>query len=526
MIRLNLLAGLALLLFLPGPLPASDPNAGMTDPSEVGKNPNLNGQQVTLDDRVRYFYESKKGRGLDEVLLRRSDAIFRIPGPLKPDHAPREPVARIVGVVKFEDGRWVVDVTSLDMLPADLARLDAEVKRFLPSDFASRRAWGLWAQKRGKVFNDNALEQKGRELETDALWVEATAPGADPVALARRESARPVSPRTIGALYHTGFRRRLAKARDADELGSIAREVEGALPKAKDARETNVDLGELAKTYESHPGELYREASDAIREGLDRRLLNDARQAWLLRRATDQPGSAIALAEEARNLMPDRPRVMGRLRTDGLDNAEAEVSNLRQGEVEALAKTFREDGDADRARKLLRAWLASRRKNRLSTTDAEGRVLLASQYEKMVGDRDTAADLLREALTIDAENKEAADAFRRMGYRKVEGKWVEPPSGGTTVAEPTRPAQPGPRNAPPGDDDGLGESLRGLTRAQVRSKLGGKPDRTVRVAAQGQTLEQWIYDSPKGTQVVNFLHLPNRPQPLVVSSYMAIKSNR
>ena len=64
-----------------------------------------------------------------------------------------------------------------------------------------------------------------------------------------------------------------------------------------------------------------------------------------------------------------------------------------------------------------------------------------------------------------------------------------------------------------------GESLRGLTRSQVRNRLGGKPDVVIRSASQGRSVEQWIYRSGKGLQVVRFIHEPGIAEPRAAASY-------
>ena len=138
------------------------------------------------------------------------------------------------------------------------------------------------------------------------------------------------------------------------------------------------------------------------------------------------PTDAAKLAALATERLPDRPDVADQFRRRSLVEAEARVATMRQSEVEELARTFREQGEEDRARRLIQAWLADRRKNRLSASDAEGRILLAGSYDKLLGDRATAADLLREALAIDPQSKTAVDAFLRMGFRKGDGGWYDP----------------------------------------------------------------------------------------------------
>ena len=136
----------------------------------------------------------------------------------------------------------------------------------------------------------------------------------------------------------------------------------------------------------------------------------------------------------------------------------------------------------------------------------------------MLGDRATAADLLRSAWKIDPQSKEVADAFRRRGFRQVNGEWVEPSR--TAASADVDPAI-GPRPSPAGMRS---ESLRGSTPQEVRVRLGGQPDRKVFSASQGQLLEQWIYYGAKENQYINFLHRPGSPLPRVVAYYSRPRS--
>jgi hypothetical protein len=188
---------------------------------------------------------------------------------------------------------------------------------------------------------------------------------------------------------------------------------------------------------------------------------------------------------------------------------------MRQSEVDELAAKFREQGDEDRAKRLIRAWLADRRKNRLSAIDAEGRISLAASFDKMLGDRATAADLLREAEAIDPMSKAVADAFLRMGYRKGDLGWYDPSSARSAPPATPDAGRPAERNAA----SEPGESLIGLTRSQVRNRLGGKPDAMVRSASQGRIVEQWIYKNGKGSQVVRFVHEPGTTEPRASAYY-------
>ena len=487
---------------------AADP-AIVVEASELARRPELVGREVIVDDRIRYFLESKKGQGFDELILKRTEVPFRLASRSRYARPPSEPNAVVRGVLKVVDGHLVGEVITLELLPGDSERLDREVARLRPDDFASKRTWAFWAERRGRELNDPKLEAKGVALEADALWSEAGRPGADPIALAEGAADRPIPRSLRDALYHRGFRAAEAKASTADTLDDLANRVRTALPRSVEPTKAPAPR----PIDDSDPASTYRAATDPERAALDRRLLADLIEKSLASRLADDPSKAGSLADEAARTLPDRPTVADKLRQRGLVEAERGVATMRQSEVEELAKTFRESGQEDRARRLFEEWLGDRRKNRLSASDAEGRVLLAANYEKLLGDRATAGALLSEAYAIDPESRAIADAFLRLGYRKGDSGWFDPDAGGAKTPSPSTakgvaaPASEG------------GDSLRGLTQAQARARLGGKPDRIVRSATQGTVVEQWIYRTGKTDQFIQFRIESATTEPRVSASY-------
>jgi hypothetical protein len=486
------------------------------EPADLTRRAELIGRELVVDDRVRYFLESKRGQGFDQFLLKRTDVLFRLPTRLKFSRSPSEPNARVLGTLKLEDSRLVFDVSAIEMLPPDLDRLERELAKIRPEDYQGRRTWALWAERRGKELNDSKLEARGVALEAESLWTEASRPDADNLGLVARSVGRPIPETVRNALAHRGFRDRFAQASTPAEFDALARQIETTLPASVDPKASiSIDPSWLT-AYAKDPAATYREAPDAVRSALDRRLLADTIQRSLERQLDASPADAARLAETAVERLPDRPDLADRLRKRALVESEVRVTTMRQAEVEDLARKFREQGDKDRADRLIQTWLADRRKTRLSASDAEGRILLAASYDKLLGDRATSADLLREALTIDPQSKSAVDAFLRMGYRKGDNGWYDPNEAKTTppnTGDAT--TNRGPRRVS-GD---TGDSLKGLTRAQVRSRLGGKPDLIVRSASQGRSVEQWIYRNGKITQVVRFDFDPSITEPRASAYY-------
>jgi hypothetical protein len=126
----------------------------------------------------------------------------------------------------------------------------------------------------------------------------------------------------------------------------------------------------------------------------------------------------------------------------------------------------------------------------------------------LLTDRSTAAELLREAIKIEPESKEAVERFRTLGYRKIDGEWQE----SSSIATNSAVDQEERTNRSVQDDP-----LLGLTMKEVKTQLG-EPKRSSRCFTQGRTLEQWFYDSPK-PQYINFLSRSGLPQPTVIGRY-------
>jgi len=247
---------------------AADP-AVVVEPSELARRPELVGREVIVDDRIRYFLESKKGQGFDELILKRTEVPFRLASRSRYARPPSEPNAVVRGVLKVVDGHLVGEVITLELLPGDSERLDREVARLRPDDFASKRTWAFWAERRGRELNDPKLGAKGVALEADALWSEASRPGADPIALADGAADRPIPRFLRDALYHRGFRAAEAKASTPDALDDLANRVRTALPRSGEPTTAS------APKVDDDPASTYRTATDPERAALDRRLLAD-----------------------------------------------------------------------------------------------------------------------------------------------------------------------------------------------------------------------------------------------------------
>jgi hypothetical protein len=506
---------------------AVDPRIPLVEPSDLMRRADLLGKAVAVDDRVTRFQWHPE-RDVDEIYLSRTPVIFRLPPRLRFERSPQAGAVRIEGILKREGDLWFCDVTALDLFPTDLKRLESHVATLAATDAEGRMAWARWAEYRGKEFKDTTLLDRARSLEGEAIRIEAERTVSNQprhwLDLALRARARQIREPEPSAMAHRAFVPRLATAGTVADLQALIKDLEDFWPKSTTplAKDGESDLAVWLPAYSKDPAAAYRAAPDSVRTALDHRLWADATQRLFERRMAEEPGRALELAQGAAVALQDRPQVVRRLREEGLKEATRDLGTLRQGDAEALARIYRETlQQPEAARDLLHKWLDDQRFHRLSDTDSEGRVLLADQYESLIGDRSTAVELLRDVWRIDPQSRQVAEAFRRREFRKVNDRWIGSPHASSSVgtqADPDQIAEPRPV-APV-----RSSSLRGLTPQEVRSRLGGKPDRIVWSASQGQLIEQWIYQGVNQDQYLNFLHSSGDPLPKVVAYYARPRS--
>lgn len=479
------------------------------------------GKEIVIDDRVKFF-RPHPGRGLDELVMQAAEGvIFELPPPLRPDRAARSAgSARVRGVArKTNQGTVVFAVKELELLPPDRDRLDAAIARLDPRDYAGKAAWGYWASRRGEAYDDRQLSERGATLEEDAILLEAEEHlvvdrPALWLELARRAREHGLSQALSASLAHRAFRSKINTTASHEALAAILQEIDVLFPQAATTRFTKPkDFQDWLGRYQADPAGAYRRAPKPVQDMLDRTLWADATEARLRAAVKHNPRRGIELATEAREKLPERPKVADELRDLGVDASTKAVSELKASEIQALADAFhKEGGNSARLLDLYRHWLDDLREKKLGKNDVEGRITLAEQYIKLLNDRGSAASLLAAAEAIDAEAPKLVDAYRRLGFQKVNGKWTDPSIKPESVAA----------RAERDDEEKSSKKkdLIDMTRDDVITRMGGNPDAIVRVATQGVVLEQWIYRLRRGTHYINLTRAAGDSQALVGAHFI------
>jgi hypothetical protein len=498
----------------------------LVEPTELLRRKDLIGREVLVDDRMA-FYVPRNGPD-DELQLRRTPVTFLVPRRLRPLTQSRSAGlgAVVRGTLEREGSLLVCRVTGLEVKPVDLERLEAAVAQLAARDYQKRREWARWAEHRASEFRDEPLMRRAKALEAEALRMEgeikrvAVDPPQEWLAMAAEARRRKVPEPEPSALAHRALRAKLASADGLPASQEVLRELQSFFPDApKDRNAGRTSLGEWEARYADDPAEAYRSAPSGIRKAMDRRLWADARQRVIEAEPIADLAAAVDRADRAAEEIPERPDLPARLLDKALASARRELGTMRQDEVRRLAEIYRVRlRRPDDALQVLRDWLELK-KARLSETDAEGRVALATLYEDLIQDRVTAVALLRKAWDIDPSSRETAEAFRTRGFRKEKDGWVEgnpPATAGPSVvqADPARPVAP------------ASASLLGLTPEELERKLIVKPTYKNYVAARGQLIEQRVYLDSGSVRYVNLLRTPGDSKPRVIADYTLPRHDR
>ena len=491
----------------------------LVEPSDLARRVDLVGQEVLVDDRVA-FYVTRGGNDDDELQLKRTPVTFLVPRRLRPAQT-RMVSAVIRGRLERQSKQLVCRVEAIELKPPDLQRLEGALAQLRPGDYRTRRAWARWAEHRATAFHDEPLARRARALEAEALKIEGEMKRVTVDApeqwlrMAHEARDRKVAEPEPSALAHRALRARLASADGLAALRMVASEVDAFFPGAgRDRESAKVSLKRWEAQYADDPASAYREASDAIRKAMDRRLWADVRARIFEAEPVADLPTAIALADRAAEQLPERFDLPAKLVEQGIVAARRDLGTLRQDEVRRLADVYRDRlRRPEEARQVLRDWL-DRKRSKLSDSDAEGRVALAPLYEEMAGDRVTAVELLRKAWEIDPNSRETAEAFRLRGYRREKDKWVE-----AAAQAPSAPVEPVRATA-------ASASLIGLTADELKRRLIAEPTSRSYVASRGRLIEQRVYLDTGSVRYVNLLRTPGESQPRVIADYTLPRNAR
>lgn len=494
-----------------------------------------------IEDRISEF--QKHGNKYDIIKLKGTSVPLHLPPQLKLDRPSPLPRGRFTGRLLKIGLFYQFMVSTMELLPSEKEEMASKVAA-LPANNAQRRLeLAAWGESIASRYNDNELKATVAKLRTEAYQILGTQPdpagsrpGTAALDAARDAQKAGSDPMTIKALAHQGFIRAVEGIKDQTGLEQLSREVAELLPDSTKPQTGKPDA-QLDAQYKKEPLKTYMDTNAENRKRLDRELMAQVMEKGLIVAVTNKPEMLESLVETAKTRFPERPELAENVQNQGLLKLVDQTEKLGRDDLIKLVTQVREKfGQGELAKQMSRKWLDNRQATQLADGDAEGRYSIAQDYLGLLGDRRSAAALLRECLRIDPDMKKAEDSLAGLGWKRDGDRWIDPDQttpepvvdrnmmppepnlpGGSVAGRPSAP-QPNQPSASIFDP----QSLVGLTKDQIKSKFG-LPEQKSRVATQGQIMEHWQYETPHGKQVVQFLQKSSKSQPAVRAVYVLPK---
>jgi len=426
--------------------------------------------------KVTGRFGSATGR---KIRLKASAIEFQLaPGAANPRSGFEQ--VELSGRLERAGNRWRFLVDSWGPVADDAEQAARRKMNLKEGDFAALRELAAWADQRAQWYGDVELKGVVDELlSTARTWEEQSARvSGDSARLremaeewAKGGAALPEVERLRHAAVAIDFEAARADADLSRLEAEVLEELSGADVPTDEARQA------VWPAYRQDRLQVYEGVEHAQRTWLHRCLWVDLVQRRLNQAARKPEVDFVALASEARRLLPDVPGLADQLQRLGLERDEKSVGTLSRLRALALAKRWTELGEPERGKATIRNWLDAQRRG-LKPEVAEERCELAADYLELVQDERAAADLWIEAIQRVPNLSDAVQGLARLGYREVAGVWNK---GGGTGAEKMG-------RAP-------GSILAGDSDEQVVRALRN-PDGIHRTVTAGQVLEQWVYAGP------------------------------
>lgn len=511
-------------------------------PDQLHKPEWLN-KTVEVEDRISDF--RRHGGKIDEIAIKGTPIPLKLAGPMRLDRPSPMPRGRFQGRVLKVGNLYQFMVTNMELLPSEREELAAKVKGLAAGDAQKRLELASWADSIGNRYQDVGLRDSALKLRSEAFKIlgmkedePGTSPGSTAISAANDAAKAGTDPAIVRSLAHLGLEKAVQGTQDQGGLERLTREIAALLPDSTKPQQGKIS-DQAAERYKADPLNAYIEAGPEDRLLLDRDLLARALEKGLMEAVARAPEQLEGMVDVARRNFPDRPELADRIRDHALLVLVDKSKTLRRDDLVKLIELVRDKfGQGELAQRLARDWLTNRQTVQLAANDAEGRLSLAKDYLSMLGDKRTAAALLREAQAIDPDHAGSAGLLVNWGWKKEGDRWIDPeepdrnqstaegkfpapqpnlPGGRVANAGGEIPAAPRPSQPPATGADP--QSLVGASQARVQAQFG-IPDRKVRALTQGLLTEQWIYETPSSNQIVQFARRSARSEPAVKVVYL------
>jgi hypothetical protein len=404
----------------------------------------------------------------------------------------------VFGHFELRSGRPTFVVRHVRTLPSDE---DALRDRRVSLASAAPEQWyalGDWVAARGAFYEDENLSRQSQELYAEGVHREQKLLPDDALerrlALAKKYRRYDLPEDDRLEFVHESLARRWLSMKGAQapekDLDELCDRIDENLQGCKVP--LTLQDEPLRERSARDPVGAYRTASTSERLRMNRALWTEVRSAALDVWAKERNRDPMQLADRIDRQLPEQHARAESLRSAALDSRLADVVHLTRDDLLELSEQFQHRGQPEKARQAKRTWVKAKEERLTKEGRPSDLLQAAHEYQSLLDDNESAARLLIEASKNAPDVKEIASQLERLGFKRVNGKWL------TAAEVAALPADPIQKAAETG-------RYNGMTRDQIR-KMYGVPDSRTRVVAAGRISEVWIYDqNAKSRLAIHFV---------------------
>jgi hypothetical protein len=392
----------------------------------------------------------------------------------------------VFGRFEMRGGKPAFLVRQVRVLPSDDDSLREKKESLSESPPAAWYALGDWAAARGAFYRDQDLIRQSQELYAEGLRREQSALPEDDLerrlALAPKYQQYGLSDEERVQFVHNALAHRWLSLKETKPTAKALDELSDRV--AENLRSCKVAItpqeAPVRDRWVRDPIAAYRTANANDRLHMNRAFWCEVRSAYLDAWAQERNRDPQQLADRIDRELPEFHARAELLRGRALDERLADAVHLTRDEVLTLAEQFQRRGQPEKALLAKRSWVQAKGERLVKEGRPSDLMQAAHEYQSLLDDNASAARLLIQASKIAPDLKEISSQLERLGYKRVDGKWL------TAAEAAALPVDAFQKAAEAG-------RYTGMTREQVR-KVFGAPDSRTRSVAAGRLSEVWIYD--------------------------------
>ena len=451
--------------------------------------------KIMAGDERRVSLEGRfAGRAGRLLRLLNSDLVFRVEEGVRLPKLKSGRNVEVIGYLRNRDNKIDFVVQRIADAGTDLDRLTRDRKALPLNDAKAWYGLAAWAEKRAAFYDDVELLNESQSMVVAAFQIERRAikkgDGKSLRALADRVEKLGLETSLRAQMVHESLLWQwqaltLDRKISMKERQEFLKVLEKELPRCK--QPIRLANPNLVREYKKNAKKTYDSATLSNQLLLHRYFYREVLKPLLLANAKADGSNGRLIAKELRSRIPEEAELAAEYDAAELQFRIRSVESMTRSEMLDLVDQLERTNQRKLADDTKRRWVISSEK-RLVTRGPAGLVQAANEYDALLGDKNKAIRLLKQAWQESSEKAEIEERLKRYDLYRGKDAWL---SKEQVDALPENQMDQALRE---------GRVIKGMTVDQVRKTLG-EPDRVSRFASQRRVQIVWSFIDASSSRV-------------------------